>query len=164
MEEEGGEPGQGRLTPEEKRVARELIEILNELRIALPGVQVMFAFLVTVPFSAHFDRLGPVERGVLFAAFACALISSAMLIAPSVYHRLRWHRRVEEKERMLRTFTSLAIGGSVFLGASYACAAYVLTSYLFGVRAGVAVAVASALLIAGLWYGLPLSRRYQEHP
>ena len=72
------------------RVDRELIELLNELRVALPGVQVLFAFLLTVPFSNGFQRLTGIQRNAYFVAFVLAALSAALLIAPSSYHRLRF--------------------------------------------------------------------------
>ena len=89
---------------------RELIELLNELRVALPGVQVLFAFLLIVPFSNGWDQVTEVQRYVYFVAFLCAAISSAFLIAPSTYHRLRW--REGDKEHMLVTANRLAIAGA----------------------------------------------------
>src|SRR5262249_51360667 len=78
---------------------RELIELLNELRVALPGVQVLFAFLLAVPFANGFPKLSQTGRDVFFAAFLATALSTALLIAPSSYHRLRW--RQNDKERML---------------------------------------------------------------
>ena len=76
---------------EEERLDRELIELLNELRVALPGVQVLFAFLLTVPFSQRFTTLGSSERREYFLAILLTALSSAFLIAPSAQHRMRLH-------------------------------------------------------------------------
>src|SRR5207302_2390848 len=97
-----GRPGWNRsCVPEsaDQRHNRELIELLNELRVALPGVQVLFAFLLAVPFANGFPKLGKLDRHVFFAAFVAAALSTVLLIAPSSYHRLRW--RQHHKERML---------------------------------------------------------------
>src|SRR3954454_174802 len=97
----------------DERVNRELIELLNELRVALPGVQVLFAFLLTVPFSNGWDRVTELQKDVFFAAFLCAATASALLIAPSASPRLPWRQR--DKEQMLRTANRLAIAGTIFL-------------------------------------------------
>src|SRR5881296_174363 len=98
----------------EERLDRELIELLNELRVALPGVQVLFAFLLTVPFSQRFQRLTGTQRSVYFASFICAAL--AILIAPSSYHRLLFRHR--DKERMLFTSNRLAIAGMALAAVS----------------------------------------------
>ena len=81
---------------EKERRDRELIELLNELRVALPGVQVLFAFLLTVPFSNGFSRMTDLQRNVYFVSFLCATVATILLIAPSTYHRIQfrhWTRR-----------------------------------------------------------------------
>jgi predicted membrane channel-forming protein YqfA (hemolysin III family) len=97
----------------EERLDRELIELLNELRVVLPGVQVLFAFLLTVPFTNTFSRVTNMQRQVFFAVFLFTAASTALLIAPSAYHRLRW--RQHDKAQMLATANRLSIGGMVFL-------------------------------------------------
>jgi hypothetical protein len=92
---------------------RELIELLNELRVALPGVQVLFAFLLAVPFANGWRRVTHFQRDVFFVAFLCTAAATILLIAPSTYHRLRW--REHDKEHMLTTANRLTIAGSAFL-------------------------------------------------
>src|SRR6476619_2938831 len=92
---------------------RELIELLNELRVALPGVQVLFAFLLAVPFANGFPKLGKLDRDIFFVAFIATALSTVLLIAPSSYHRLRW--RQDDKERMLLISNSLTIAGLLCL-------------------------------------------------
>jgi Family of unknown function (DUF6328) len=89
---------------EEWRRNRELIELLNELRVALPGVQVLFAFLLAVPFHKRFPELAHRERTVFYTALLATALSSALLIAPSSYHRLRWRDR--DKEKLLEASNS----------------------------------------------------------
>jgi uncharacterized membrane protein len=152
----GGEESQ------KEQVDRELIELLNELRVALPGVQVLFAFLLTLPFSQRFGQVTRSERDVYFAAFGCATVATALLIAPSAYHRI--HFRRHDKEQLLETSNRLAIAGTVFLALAVACVVYLITDFLYHV---VAAAVATAV-VAGcfgwFWYGLPLSRLRQAPP
>src|ERR1700751_1579847 len=97
----------------EERRNRELIELLNELRVALPGVQVLFAFLLAVPFANGFPKLGELYRHVFFVAFIATALSTVCLIAPSSYHRLRW--RDHDKERMLVVSNWLTIAGLALL-------------------------------------------------
>jgi Family of unknown function (DUF6328) len=136
---------------------RELIEFLNELRVALPGVQVLFAFLLAVPFANGWTRVTDLQRDVFFVAFIATAAASILLIAPSAYHRLRW--REGDKEQMLRTSNRLAIAGTIFLALGMTAAVFLISDILF--RAWWA-ALTTALVggaFAWFWYGLPLSRR-----
>ena len=144
----------------EQRHNRELIELLNELRVALPGVQVLFAFLLAVPFANGFPRLGHFDRDVFYAAFVAAALSTVLLIAPSSYHRLRW--RQHDKERMLRVSNVLTIAGLFCLAVSITCAVFVITDFLFH-RAWAATfaGVVGAAFLA-LWYGLPLAAAIRD--
>ncbi len=143
-----------------ERLNRELIELLNELRVALPGVQVLFAFLLTVPFTQRFGRVTDLQEAVYFATLLCTAASTILLIAPSSYHRLRW--RQHDKERMLRTSNHLSIAGTVFLALAMTGAVFLITDVLFGVTATAVVTAATAGLFAWFWYGLPLLRRSRD--
>jgi predicted membrane channel-forming protein YqfA (hemolysin III family) len=139
---------------------RELIELLNELRVALPGVQVLFAFLLIVPFSNGWKNVTEVERYAYFVAFICAAAATAFLIAPSAYHRLRW--REGDKEYLLVTANRLAIIGIAFLAAGMAATVFLITDVLFGNSwASVVTAVAAAGFV-WLWFGLALVRKYRQ--
>ena len=144
----------------EERLDRELIEFLNELRVVLPGVQVLFAFLLTVPFANRFADITNLQRQVFFLVFLCTTAATALLIAPSAYHRLRW--REFDKEQMLRTANRLAIGGMVFLTLALVGAAFLVTDLLFHPAAAAAVTAAVAIFFAWFWWGLPLSRKLQN--
>jgi predicted membrane channel-forming protein YqfA (hemolysin III family) len=140
-----------------EQLDRELIELLNELRVALPGVQVLFAFLLAVPFTQRFERLTGVQEDVFFAAFLCTAVATALLIAPSAYHRLRW--REHDKEQMLQTSNRLAIAGTVFLAAAIIAVVYLVTDLIFGLGATLVATLLATILFGWLWYGLPLVRR-----
>jgi hypothetical protein len=136
---------------------RELIELLNELRVALPGVQVLFAFLFAVPFASGWERVTDLQRDVFFIAFVATAASSILLIAPSAHHRLRW--REGDKERILRTANRLAIAGIAFLALGMTAAVFLIADILFkGWWAGLTAALVAAGF-AWFWYGLPLTRR-----
>src|SRR5437764_11233394 len=137
---------------EAHRRNRELIELLNELRVALPGVQVLFAFLLAVPFANGFPRLGRLDRDIFFVAFIATALSTVLLIAPSSYHRLRWRRH--DKERMLVVSNALTIAGLACLAVAITSTVFVITDFLLhGARAATftsVVALAFLALRAGL--------------
>ena len=144
----------------EERRDRELIELLNELRVALPGVQVLFAFLLAVPFANGFPKLSPTGRDVFFAAFIATALSTVLLIAPSSYHRLRW--RQHDKERMLVISNALTIAGLLCLAVAITCTIFVITDFLFHTAwAATFTAFVGALFVV-LWYGLPLAAAIQD--
>jgi amino acid transporter len=145
---------------EQQRRNRELIELLNELRVALPGVQVLFAFLLAVPFANGFPRLGKVDRDVFFGAFITTALSTAFLIAPSSYHRLRW--RAHDKEQMLRASNVLTIIGLTLLATSIVCVVFVITDFLFHRTWAASFTALIALVFFALWYGLPLATAVSE--
>jgi hypothetical protein len=144
----------------EERLDRELVELLNELRVALPGVQVLFAFLLTIPFTGAFADLSDLQRDVYFATFCATIASTAFLMAPTAYHRLRWRRY--DKERMLRIANRTAIAGIVGLALAICGAAYLIADVLFGASGSAATVVAVAALLGGLWFALPLSRQIRD--
>jgi hypothetical protein len=135
---------------------RELIEFLNELRVTLPGVQVLFAFLLIVPFSNGWDDVTDVQRYTYFTAFICTAVSTALLIAPSTYHRLRW--REGDREYMLVTSNRLAIMGSAFLAGGLTATVFLIADVLFGNAWAAVVAALVGVLFVGLWFGLALFR------
>ena len=143
-----------------ERVDRELIELLNELRVALPGVQVLFAFLLVVPFSQRFDVLSAADRRVYFAAVLGSATASALLIAPSAHHRLRF--RSGSKERMLKTANALALAGMVALAFSIGAVIYVIANVLHSSTTAAVVTAAVTAATAALWFVLPLTYPKEE--
>jgi cation transport ATPase len=140
-----------------ERLDRELIELLNELRVALPGVQVLFAFLLTIPFSQKFETVTAGERYVYFAAFLLTTLATVLLITPSAYHRLRWRDR--DKERLLEISNTLSIAGLGVLALAMSCVLFVITDLLFGTAAGVVAALLGGVTFAAFWCALPLAHR-----
>ena len=141
----------------QERTARELIELLQELRIVIPGVQVLFAFLLTVPFNQGFAKLATVQRGVFFATLLCTAAATALLIAPSAHHRILFRRGVREKR--LEIGNTLAILGLVFLVPAMVGVMFVITDLAFGLTAALIVTVVMALGFLLLWFILPLPYR-----
>lgn len=143
-----------------ERRDRELMELLNELRVALPGVQVLLAFLLTVPFSQGFTKVTTAQKDVYFAAVLCAAAATAFLIAPTAYHRIMF--REGDKERMLKIANTEAILGTFFLASAIVCALFVITSYVFGGSLVPVVTGGGAGLFMLLWYAVPLYRKMRE--
>jgi uncharacterized membrane protein YuzA (DUF378 family) len=141
----------------EQRVNRELSELLNELRVALPGVQVLFGFLLTTPFQAGFSRITMFERDIYFATLLSTAAATMLLVAPAAQHRLLFRQR--DKESMLLRSNRYAIWGLVFLGASLCGASLLVTSILFSLPAAVSTAVAVVVGLAGLWFLRPMVLR-----
>jgi len=142
-----------------ERVDRELIELLNELRVALPGVQVLFAFLLVVPFQQGFSQVTDLTRYVYFAGLMSSAIAIAFLIAPATYHRLNLRRGVDEKEEMLFLSSRFVLVGTMFLALGIICSLFVIADVLFGDAVALGIALGIGVLIAILWYVVPIVRR-----
>jgi hypothetical protein len=145
---------------EKERVDRELIELLNEVRIVLPGVQVLFGFLLIVPFQQGFQDVTDLQRQLFIVAFLTAMAASVFLIAPSSYHRIRF--RSGDKRQMLETSNKLVLAGTGLLAVSLTTAAYLVTEYIYGPLAGALVAVIAAAFLGWFWFGLPLWRELRN--
>jgi hypothetical protein len=115
---------------EKEKTDRQLIELLNELRVALPGAQVLLAFLLTAPFQSHFTRTTRFERTVLFAGVMLTGAGVLLLMAPSVYHRIRWNEG--GKEDVVRVGHVLFLIGTACLALGMFCAVFVVGQFLFG--------------------------------
>ena len=139
---------------------RELIELLNELRVALPGIQVLFAFLLIVPFSQGFPQMTGVERAAYFIAFVCASASCACLIAPSAYHRIQF--REGDKKHLIALSNRLAIVGMGFLALAMTSVAFLITDYLFGSPWAAIATSISGGVYAWVWFGIPLVRHIRR--
>ena len=139
---------------QKERIDREVIELLNGLRVTLPGVQVMFAFLLILPFQSGFADLTGLELAVYFVALLATTVALIMLITPASFHRLRF--RARDKERMLRISNRLSIGGILCLAVAITAAVFLVTEVLFGDVAAIAVATVVALGVALFWFAVPL--------
>ena len=144
----------------EERVNRELIELLNELRVALPGVQVLFAFLLAVPFSQRFEQTTDLQRDTFMVALLSTLAGSVFLIAPSAYHRIRFRDR--DKEALLRISNVFAIVGMVFLAIGMTSVVFLVTDMIFKGLVTAVVTSLTAALFALVWFVLPLVRKSQD--
>jgi hypothetical protein len=147
---------------EHERTERQMAELLQELRVALPGVQILFAFLLTVPFAQGFERVTSFQRNLFFATLMCTAISTACLIAPTATHRLRFHKR--DRKFVIETAHGLLIAGLVFLALAIVLAIAMVTDYLFDGAARWIWPALVALVIAGLWFLRPLARSESSGP
>jgi hypothetical protein len=158
MEDESANDGESAA----ERANRELIELLNELRVALPGVQVLFAFLLTVPFSQGFDQLDAGDRRVYLSAVIATVASTICLIAPTAHHRLRFRSGV--KEQLLHVANVFAIIGLVLLAFAMAAVTFVITGVIYpGTIPGVVAGVLAGTF-AVVWFVLPLFYRRVRTP
>jgi|SRR5215207_5875646 len=152
-----GERPSGREESESERLDRNLNELLQELRVALPGVQVLFAFLLAVPFQQEFAKVSEFEKKIYFATLLLTALSAALLIAPSAYHRLTF--RYQQKYRLVFISNRLAIAGLGALALAMTCAILLVTHFLFGTVATVITVVVALATFVVLWAVLPLKRR-----
>ena len=150
-------PETGRSETEQERVDRNLQELLGELRVALPGVQVLFAFLLVVPFNQRFADVTDFQEKVYFVTLLCTAGASAFLIAPSVHHRIAF--RHQDKEWIVLTANRLAIVGLGFLAVAMTGVILLVTDVLYGAATAAAATASVGLLFGLLWYALPLRRR-----
>jgi high-affinity Fe2+/Pb2+ permease len=155
-----GERPSGREESEGERLDRNLSEMLQELRVALPGVQVLFAFLLAVPFQQNFTKITPFQERVYFATLLLTALSAALLIAPSAYHRLTF--RYQQKDHLLFLANKLAIAGLGCLALAMTGAIMLITDVLFGTTATIVTSAVALLVFVLLWYALPLKRRLES--
>ena len=145
---------------EERKRDRQMIELLNELRVALPGVQILFAFLLTVPFTQRFPQLTAFQRDVFYLTLVAATLSASCLIAPSAAHRLRFHQ--SERTWLIESANVLMIAGLGFLMVAIGSAFLLITDLLFaGARVWI-YSGAVAAVVVGLWFGRPLLRALRQ--
>jgi Flp pilus assembly protein TadB len=147
----------GREETELERYDRNLVELMGELRVALPGVQVLFAFLLVAPFNQRFGRTTQFEKDLYFAALLCTLLASILLIAPTVIHRLEFRRG--QKGYVVRAGNRLTIAGLVVFAVAMTCAIALVTHYLFGAATAIVTTVVAVLTFSIIWFVGPLLRQ-----
>ncbi len=146
-------------TPKE-RADRELIELLNELRVVLPGTTVLLGFLLAVPFARGWTRVTEFQRDVFIVAFLSTAVSVALLTAPSSYHRLRFQHG--DKAKVVKIGNRLSIAGIAASAVSLEAVVLLVTDFVLS--RGVAIAAAASLfaVILSLWYVLPLWASFRD--
>jgi len=138
---------------------RNLAELLQELRVAGLGVQVLFGFLLSLPFTQRFSQLDHFQRGLYLASLLLAAVSTALLLGPVAYHRLVFRRR--QKERLVRAANMMAILGLGAVGLAVSAAVLLVTSYVASGWPAVLITAFVACLFAGLWFAFPFAHREQ---
>jgi hypothetical protein len=139
------------------RLNRNLDQLLQELRVVLPGVQVLFAFLLAVPFSTRFDRVDQFERVVFFIALVFTAASIVLLLAPSIQHRILF--RHDQKQYLVHMGTILTIAGMTALAVAMVLSIVLIAHFLYGIWAAVIAGACSFLAFATFWYAIPIERR-----
>jgi hypothetical protein len=147
----------GRNETDLERLDRNLGELLQELRVALPGVQVLFAFLLTVPFQKNFEKATGFEKDVYLVTLLLTALTTALLIAPSAYHRLEF--RQGDKEHIVAVANALAIAGFGVLAAAMSSAVLLVTHFLFSPTTAIICTVGAAIVLYALWFVAPFTRR-----
>jgi hypothetical protein len=156
----GSEMGGNVPVGSKEELDKEWIELLNELRVVLPGVQVLFAFLLAAPFSQRFSSVTEVQENAYFLSLLFTTISAGLMTAPTTFHRLRW--RHGDKEKMLKIMNPVTIAGGVFLALAMTAAFFVIADVIFGGVLAVVWTTSISLTLFGLWYGLALIRKVDE--
>jgi hypothetical protein len=141
---------------QQEKQDRQMIELLNELRVALPGVQILFAFLLTVPFAQGFQKVTSLQKGLFYATLLCTALSTICFIAPSATHRLRFHKR--DRAYIIETANKYTIAGLVFLAVAIILALVMITDVLYAGAAVFAFPVVVSIALVTLWFVRPLLR------
>ncbi len=146
-------------TEEDRRETeiRHMNDLLQELRVVLPGVQATFAFLLTVAFMERFAEATAFQRSVYFTALVSTAVATAFFIAPTIQHRILW--RQGERPLRLKIGNGLLIAGTIFLAVGMSCVVFLVADVVYGrVGAIIATAVMVAVFVT-VWYLLPLYQR-----
>jgi O-antigen/teichoic acid export membrane protein len=150
----------GRTEEEQERLNRQMLELLNELRVAMPGVQVLFGFLLTVPFQQRFAAVNAFQKTVYVVSLIAAACATALLIAPSAYHRMTFQRH--EKPNVIRLGTWQFLVGLLALAIAMIGAVVLVLDFLFKAPMALVIAIALGLLYLALWFGLGAARRLRK--
>jgi len=142
---------------EAQRLQRNVAELLQELRVAEVGVQILFAFLLTLPFSQRFTHLNGLERRIYFATLLLAAGSSALFIAPTAFHRIVF--RQKERPLLVEGSSWMLLGGLTLLLMSICGAILLVTDFMFGLGAATGAVVGVAAFYGLFWYGVPVMSR-----
>jgi len=145
---------------DETRAARDdrnLIELLQELRVVGLGVQVLFGFLLSLPFTSQFKQLDGADRNLYLACLILAAVATALLLGPVAYHRLVFRQGM--KEKLVKTANVMAILGLITVGLAVSSAVLLVTGFVAGYTTGGVVAGLVLVMFALLWFALPLARR-----
>jgi Family of unknown function (DUF6328) len=155
------QPSDDDRSEEVRKRDRQMIELLQELRIALPGVQILFAFLLTVPFAQGFRQTTSFQRDLFYGVLLATAISTACFIAPTATHRLRFHR--SDRAYIIESSNRLLIAGLVFLALAIVGAVALISDFLYGPAVPILCSGVGLVLFGVLWFVLPVMRRNPHH-
>ena len=144
---------------QEQRDDRNLIELLQELRVAGLGVQVLFGFLLSLPFTTRFVQLTGSQRKLYVGILVISALATALLLGPVAYHRLVF--RLRQKERLVRAANAMAIGGLAATALAVSSTVWLVVSYVLKGTPAFVIGGCVATVFAGLWFAFPLARRAQ---
>ena len=143
-----------------QRADRNIAELVQELRVVGLGVQVLFGFLLSLPFTMRFTKLDGAQRGIYLTSLVLAAVATTLLIGPVAYHRLVFRQGM--KEQLVRFANALAILGLAAVGGAVLMAVLLVTDFVAGaVAAGVITAVLACML-GVLWFAVPLTQRRER--
>ena len=142
---------------EKERLDRNMTELVGELRVALPGVQVLFAFLLTVPFNQRFSQVTSFDETIYLVTLLSTAVATALLLAPSALHRIEF--RQDDKEHIVNVANRYAIAGFAALMVSVTGAVLLVTHFLYSDTTAYIATAAVATLLALCWYVMPVMRR-----
>ena len=145
---------------DEDDLDREHEQLYHELRSIIPGVQVLFAFLLTVAFSNRFEQLTEMQRGVYFVTFLLSAATLVLLLAPTAFHRVRF--RQGDKEVMMRIANVEAIAALVLMSLSMACVVWLITDLLFDTTVAWALGIVALVIASVVWWAYPVARRVRR--
>ena len=155
-EPDGGSEGEGEETPKE-RTDRQLLELLNEVRVALPGAQFLFAFLLAVPFASRFGDVSHRLQIVFYVCLLSTLAATILLMSPAVFHRIRWQQG--NKTEVIRVAHRMFLAGMACLAVAMTTAVWFVSAFLFGTVESLIAATLSVALLGLTWFALPLRSR-----
>jgi hypothetical protein len=152
----------GRPESEEERADRNLSDLLQELRVALPGVQVLFGFLLTVPFSQRFSDLSDFQEKLYFGVLISVALATVLLVAPTAGHRILFRR--QQKEFIVTIANRLSLVGLLLLAVAMCGAITLISDFLFGSTTAVISTAVMAAAFGGFWFLGPIVRRQTLPP
>ena len=141
----------------QERDDRNLAELLQELRVAGLGVQVLFGFLLSLPFTNRFDRLSQGQRELYLGTLVLAAVATALLLGPVAYHRLVFRRG--QKERLVRAANVMAVAGLAAVGLAVSAAVLLVTGYVTSALPAALITAFVTCMFGLLWFAFPLAHR-----
>jgi preprotein translocase subunit SecG len=159
-EAEGSGTNKGRNESESDRLDRNYNELLQELRVAETGVQILFAFMLSISFQQRFDTIDDVQRTIYVITLLFCTISIALLVAPVAFHRLVFRQGL--KDELVKITSKLALAGTTFLLLAVLSGVLLIFDYVVGRTFAIVTTSVLAVLFVSLWLVLPLQRRHAE--